>query len=62
MPKLQTTISDEMERKLQIYSAYLGISKSSYITQILTFALRRAEQDTIPLEIVKSVNEKLEKE
>jgi len=62
MPKLQTMISDEMDRKLKIYSAYLGISKSSYVTQILTFALRRAEQDTIPQEIVKSINEKREEE
>jgi predicted DNA-binding protein len=62
MPKLQTMISDEMERKLQIYSAYLGISKSSYVKQILTFWLRKAEEDTIPQEIVKSVNKRIEYE
>jgi len=60
MPKLQTKISAEMNKKLQIYSAYLGISKSSYVTQLLTFGLRKAEQDAIPIEIVKSVNKKME--
>lgn len=54
MARLQTTIAEEMDRKLTLYSAYLGISKNDYIRQILTFWLRQAEQDTIPAEIVKA--------
>lgn len=54
MSRLQTTITDEMDRKLTLYSAYLGISKNDYIRQILTFWLRQAELNTIPAEIVKA--------
>lgn len=58
MARIQTVISEEMERKLQLYSAYLGISKSDYVRQILTFWIRQAEQDTIPAEIVKAAEGK----
>lgn len=54
MSRLQTTITEEMDRKLTLYSAYLGISKNDYIRQILTFWLRQAELNTIPAEIVKA--------
>lgn len=58
MARIQTIIPDEMERKLRLYSAYLGISKNDYLRQIITFYLRNAEETTIPLEIVKSAEEK----
>lgn len=54
MARLQTTITEEMDRKLTLYSAYLGISKNDYTRQILTFWLRQAEQQTIPVEIIKA--------
>lgn len=54
MARLQATITAEMDRKLTLYSAYLGISKNDYTRQILTFWLREAEQNTIPAEIVKA--------
>lgn len=54
MARLQTTISEEMDRKLTLYSAYLGLSKNDYLRQMLTLNLRRAEQETIPAEIVRA--------
>lgn len=54
MARLQTVLSEEVDRKLTLYSAYLGLSRNDYVRQILTFHLREAEFNTIPAEIVKA--------
>lgn len=53
-PKIQTLIPPNMDRKLDLYSAYLGLSKNDYIRQIITLHLRQAEQTTIPKAIIES--------
>jgi hypothetical protein len=46
-------VPDEIDRKLQIYSAYLGFKKAEYTRMLLTRELSRIENDFIPSNLIK---------
>jgi hypothetical protein len=58
MRKLQTTVSEEIEKKIVVYSAYLGIAKNDFIRQALLFRLRDLEQNVIPKGITENIIKK----
>lgn len=53
MARLQTTISDDTEKRLALYSAYTGRTKNSLVRELLASALMRFEVDRIPDELLQ---------
>ena len=60
MPKLQTMISDELDKKIKMYSAFLEVSKNDYIRDILLKAVKRDEQKKIPFDIIQAAKKEKE--
>jgi len=57
-PRLQIVISEELDTKLKIYSAFLGDTKPNFARRVLTQKIKELEREVIPKEIIEKIQNK----